>query len=566
LVLGGLVFAVCYHDVPILSDVVESLPGIADNPITRTRFILNLALVVVAALTVNQLQRTGRGTAVEDRFDRSPARWLNLAAVVGLAYSAAAAADDYITGARLAEDGDEIREAFVAASLVTLGVAVVFVAWTRLRGRLAPVVAAAAAVLLFTQLAPPYREFTPASPVRDFYTRQAGHDALSALAGDRYRFAATGLGNFMPNSAQLLNLIDLRGQAIYPPAFKRLIEAAAPDAFKRDPLKVIMTAEEWNLGSPIYDDLAIGYFVLGTDEKPLAAGAPAPPPPAGWTPLQLARPLAVAAPGPIAALDVPLRRAPDCVRGTVSVGVRTGDRLIDETSRPVADINGSAIPFAVAGASAVAGEPLSLEVTTTAPCRVEVGTVAGSEAPAIRLLAPDPTLPLVPVATEQAWIYRRTNALPLVRAHTRWESFPDQARALRAIADGGRRGDAAAVVVGRHGKSAEPGDARVEEVTHGDEQTRFTTVASTRALAVVAQNVDRYWHATVDGNDVPIVSVDGALGGVFVPAGRHVVEFSYRPTHFYAGIAVSAATVVAIGGGLAWSYTRRRRRHQLTTV
>ena len=58
------------------------------------------------------------------------------------------------------------------------------------------------------------------------------------------------------------------------------------------------------------------------------------------------------------------------------------------------------------------------------------------------------------------------------------------------------------------------------------------------------------WTATVDGRPAPLVSVDGALMGVFVPAGDHVVRLRYLPKSFVAGAAVTgialAAAVVAL--------------------
>ena len=52
-------------------------------------------------------------------------------------------------------------------------------------------------------------------------------------------------------------------------AAKELIDAVTPQAFVRDPLKIVLSSAEWNLASPVLDDLAVRYFAIGTDEMPL---------------------------------------------------------------------------------------------------------------------------------------------------------------------------------------------------------------------------------------------------------------------------------------------------------
>ncbi|MFG0317975.1 MAG: hypothetical protein ACF8XB_11925, partial [Planctomycetota bacterium JB042] len=47
-------------------------------------------------------------------------------------------------------------------------------------------------------------------------------------------------------------------------------------------------------------------------------------------------------------------------------------------------------------------------------------------------------------------------------------------------------------------------------------------------VAVLAESWDPGWSATVDGAAAEVLVVDHALCGVALPAGRHVVEFSYR--------------------------------------
>jgi hypothetical protein len=54
------------------------------------------------------------------------------------------------------------------------------------------------------------------------------------------------------------------------------------------------------------------------------------------------------------------------------------------------------------------------------------------------------------------------------------------------------------------------------------------------------------WRVTVDGQPAEPVTVDGMFRGVDVPAGSHVVIWSYHPRILYWGLAVSAVTFVLL--------------------
>jgi len=61
-----------------------------------------------------------------------------------------------------------------------------------------------------------------------------------------------------------------------------------------------------------------------------------------------------------------------------------------------------------------------------------------------------------------------------------------------------------------------------------------------------------------------IVAVDGALAGVFVPAGTHTVTLDYLPRSFLAGGAVTAGATLAAGVVLVGAARRREpdRAHE----
>ncbi|HLN58758.1 MAG TPA: YfhO family protein [Thermoanaerobaculia bacterium] len=63
--------------------------------------------------------------------------------------------------------------------------------------------------------------------------------------------------------------------------------------------------------------------------------------------------------------------------------------------------------------------------------------------------------------------------------------------------------------------------------------------SGTAGILVLADLDYPGWKASVDGRPAPILSADGYLRAVALPAGSHRVVFRYRPVSFYAGAALS---------------------------
>jgi hypothetical protein len=69
---------------------------------------------------------------------------------------------------------------------------------------------------------------------------------------------------------------------------------------------------------------------------------------------------------------------------------------------------------------------------------------------------------------------------------------------------------------------------------------------SAPGYVILADRFDEGWRAYVDDAEVPIARANGVERLVAVPAGTHIVRFSYVPFPLYLGIGVSAIA------GLAW--------------
>ena len=99
-----------------------------------------------------------------------------------------------------------------------------------------------------------------------------------------------------------------------------------------------------------------------------------------------------------------------------------------------------------------------------------------------------------------------------------------------------------------------PGSARIVEYT--PLLVRIEAVTRCRAMLVLTDAWYPGWRAAVDGRPAVIHEAYAAVRGVVIEAGRHTVEFRYRPASVLWGAALSGAAF-----GLAAACVRRRRVH-----
>ncbi len=174
-VVGPAVLVLSYADTP-LSRVAEHVPGLANNPIWRSRFLIAMCAVILLVLLLDALWRPRSDRATGVRTLGPAPVWLSRAAVVvlgGMALRFLPRLVDAADAAHVLDDiGRDIVEnldvAAVAAAIVVVGV---------LRSRLVPLCAVAITGLVFWQVAWPVRDFTPTAP-RDAVgsSRAPAHD------------------------------------------------------------------------------------------------------------------------------------------------------------------------------------------------------------------------------------------------------------------------------------------------------------------------------------------------------------------------------------------------------
>jgi len=73
------------------------------------------------------------------------------------------------------------------------------------------------------------------------------------------------------------------------------------------------------------------------------------------------------------------------------------------------------------------------------------------------------------------------------------------------------------------------------------------------ALLVVAEAWYPGWHATIAGREVPCLPVNGWMRGVPVPAGRSLVQLTYRQNGFVTGCGISLVALLV----LVWAWRSR---------
>ena len=88
---------------------------------------------------------------------------------------------------------------------------------------------------------------------------------------------------------------------------------------------------------------------------------------------------------------------------------------------------------------------------------------------------------------------------------------------------------------------------------------RVRTSSTTSSFLVTSDTYYPGWRASVDGQEAPLYRADYAIRGVMLTPGPHTVTFDYWPRSFYLGAAISALTLITLGGFiLARMFFRRR--------
>ncbi|HEY4441857.1 MAG TPA: YfhO family protein, partial [Candidatus Elarobacter sp.] len=107
-----------------------------------------------------------------------------------------------------------------------------------------------------------------------------------------------------------------------------------------------------------------------------------------------------------------------------------------------------------------------------------------------------------------------------------------------------------------------PDRAGAAAVTVGELRNTSMELFATCSTSCFVVTSDPYypgWRASVDGGETTVYSTDYGLRGVVVPAGSHVVRFTYQPLLFYIGLALTVLSALALIGLCAFGRPIERR-------
>ncbi len=89
-------------------------------------------------------------------------------------------------------------------------------------------------------------------------------------------------------------------------------------------------------------------------------------------------------------------------------------------------------------------------------------------------------------------------------------------------------------------------------------ELRYEIIAKDEALAVFSEiYYPKGWHATIDGQDVPILRANYALRALEIPPGKHEVVFTFMPTSYKVGSAIGLVCFILLIGGLGFTLYKR---------
>jgi uncharacterized membrane protein YfhO len=103
-------------------------------------------------------------------------------------------------------------------------------------------------------------------------------------------------------------------------------------------------------------------------------------------------------------------------------------------------------------------------------------------------------------------------------------------------------------------------EAAVQVVRHAPDVVEIEVDSPAEGFLVLSDPYYPGWRATVDGDPATILRADYAFRALAVPAGPHRVTMAFRPGMWYAGLAISATTLLLLViPGIVLLIRRRRQ-------
>ena len=157
-----------------------------------------------------------------------------------------------------------------------------------------------------------------------------------------------------------------------------------------------------------------------------------------------------------------------------------------------------------------------------------------------------------------AWVYRRARVLPIARLVYAVEVIPDPAAAIARVHQPGFDPAQTAILSAGAGcqLAASPTPGTAEVLAHEPTRWLIRTRSETAGLHILAENAYPGWRATIDGRPAAVLTAYTSVRAVCVPAGEHLVEWTFAPRVYWLGAALSVAALL-LGLGALSSVVRR---------
>jgi hypothetical protein len=111
----------------------------------------------------------------------------------------------------------------------------------------------------------------------------------------------------------------------------------------------------------------------------------------------------------------------------------------------------------------------------------------------------------------------------------------------------------------------DPSSDSVKVARVDTDRIEFQVTTTAPGLMVASEIAYPAWHATLDGQPVPILTADGTLRAVGVPPGTHVIEMTYQSPMLVLGLALTVSATAALIAVAVLHIARRTvRSHDVT--
>lgn len=148
-----------------------------------------------------------------------------------------------------------------------------------------------------------------------------------------------------------------------------------------------------------------------------------------------------------------------------------------------------------------------------------------------------------------AWVYRRAVTLPIARLTYEAEVIPDGADAITRIHENGFDPATVAILdkeVSCVAGTSSENEGTAEIVSHEPTRWEIQTRSASPALLILAENAYPGWEVTVDGQAAEPLTAYTSIRAVCVPAGEHVVVWSFIPRLYVWGGVLTALSLMLV--------------------